>query len=182
MVPCCGGILISDQADKASAGNISFMNGMANAEILSVQSEYQEELKITLQKLEDAKLVELAQIKSDDPDATKKKAEINQRYQLSEGQARVETEQKTQQAVFNISQSFLQLIKDAQKEHDNEVKKTTDDYLNAQLEKYQGYANAVIDIWGKINAVKNAKDEAAFNKESARTDKLKKTIPGFIKW
>lgn len=144
------------------------------AAIIAINEQYQVELELNKKRIEDERKIALLRIDPNDPNAEGKKSEINQRFDQAIKDTTLETATSKANALAQIDQAFGDLLKINFEDFQKKVGETQNEFIKRQVDKWAGYANSVVDILDTINKARQAKENAALQKELDANEQRKK--------
>jgi TP901 family phage tail tape measure protein len=143
------------------------------ADLNSIEQQYNQELQMLKDQLEVKRKVELALVDENAPDADKKKAAINNRFDNAIGDATEETRTNKINAAIRLNDDINNILSALNKKHKKDQDDADLQSLEDKINRYIQYTQAALDIYSKFAEAKTNKENAALKKELKEND-LKK--------
>jgi hypothetical protein len=141
--------------------------------IISLESQFDTELKLIKQQIEVKRKIELALVDENDPEAEKKKAAINERFNNAQGAAEVESTNRKNETLARINNDFNALIQSANDIFRKKDEDSTIEHYGKIAESVLQFGQQVLSIFSSINEKKTQQENDELARIQKNNDKQK---------
>lgn len=146
-----------------------------------IQNEFEATIKRLFDELEVRRKIELALVDPNDPDADKKRAGINSRFDNAKNEAEVTATKQKNDRLLAINNDFNALIKAANDTFFKGQASAHAQHLAEQINQYVGYLQNVLNVMQTIDQAKTAKENAELERDKKANDKKKANLEKRLK-